>query len=438
MAPRDTNTVILAYSGGLDTSCILRWLCEKGYNVIAFVADVGQEEDFDAVEKKALAVGASKVYVEDLKKEFVTDFIFPWVKTNSLYESRYLLGTSLARPCIARKMVEVAQQENAKYISHGATGKGNDQVRFELCCYAFDPELEVIAPWRMQEFLEKFEGRKDLLEYAEKHGIEVSATPKASYSIDENLMHTSYESGCLEDPMTPPPADMFRRSADLETAAKEKPEDISIEYLKGVPVKLTNKTTGQVKTDPLELYVYLNTLAGKHGIGRIDIVENRFVGIKSRGVYETPAGTVLYQTHLDLECLTMDRETMKVRDSLSPKFGELVYNGFWFAPEMKVVMAAIEASQEGVTGTVHCKLFCGNIIVTGREAPVSLYNKDMSSMDVEGGFNAQDSEGFIKVNAIRLRAWGALASLAGKTLDGNGVTHTNGHKKSKKWSIFNK
>jgi argininosuccinate synthase len=323
------DRVVLAYSGGLDTSVILVWLVEKGYDVICFCANVGQgEEDFEAIKKKAMACGAIKVYVEDLRKEFVTDFIFPAVKCNAIYESRYLLGTSIARPCIAKAQVSIAQKEGAKFVAHGATGKGNDQVRFEMCAIALDAGISTIAPWRDPEFIEQFKGRTDLLAYAAKHNIVVDATPKAPYSLDANLFHTSYESGMLEDPMTPPVKDMFRMTVDPEDAP-DKPTFIRIEFVKGAPSKVVNKTTGATFTDPLEAFNHLNEVAGANGVGRIDIVENRFVGIKSRGCYETPAGTVLREAHLDLEGITLDREVLRIRDTLAAEFSRLCYYGFW-------------------------------------------------------------------------------------------------------------
>ena len=401
--------VVLAYSGGLDTSVILVWLVEKGFDVICFCANVGQgDEDYEAIKTKALACGASKIFVEDIRREFVTDCIFPAVKANAIYENRYLLGTSIARPCIAKAQIKIAQQEGARFVAHGATGKGNDQVRFELCAQALDASLTTIAPWRDPEFIEKFKGRKDLLAYAAAHNIAVDATPKAPYSLDANLFHTSYESGMLEDPMTPPMKDMFRMTVDPEDAPNA-PTFIRIEFENGIPVKVENKTTGVVHTDPLDSFIYLNEVAGANGIGRIDIVENRFVGIKSRGVYETPAGTVLREAHLDLEGITMDREVMRIRDMLSAEFARLCYYGFWYAPEMELVMNSINFSQRNVTGAVELKLYKGNTIVIGRESPCALYSADLASMDIDDGgkgleYNPMDSQGFIRINAVRLRA----------------------------------
>lgn len=366
------------------------------------------EEDYEAIKAKALSCGASKIFIEDLRKEFVTDFIFPAVKCNAIYESRYLLGTSIARPCIAKAQVKIAQQEGAQFVAHGATGKGNDQVRFELCAIALDSSIKTIAPWRDPEFLEKFKGRIDLLAYAAAHNIAVDATPKAPYSLDANLYHTSYESGMLEDPMCPPIKEMFRMTVDPEDAPAT-PTLLRIEFTKGAPSKVVNKTTGQTFTDPLEGFEHLNAVAGANGVGRIDIVENRFVGIKSRGVYETPAGTVLRAAHLDLEGITMDREVMRIRDTLSAEFARLCYYGFWYAPEMDLVMNSIEFSQKTVTGAVEVKLYKGNVIIMGRESPSALYSADLASMDIDDGgkgleYNPMEAQGFIRINAVRLRA----------------------------------
>jgi len=401
--------VVLAYSGGLDTSVILVWLVEKGYDVVCFCANVGQgEEDYEAVRAKALGCGASKIYIEDLRAEFVTDFIYPAVQCNAIYESRYLLGTSIARPCIAKAQVRIAQLEGAKYLSHGATGKGNDQVRFEMCAQALDSSLVTIAPWRDAQFIQKFKGRVDLLAYAAEHNIPVDATPKAPYSLDANLFHTSYESGMLENPMVGPNKDMFRMTVDPEDAPNS-PTYLRIEFEKGKPVKYIDKSADVTHTDPLEGFIYLNKVAGANGVGRIDIVENRFVGIKSRGVYETPAGTVLRAAHLDLEGITMDREVMRIRDTMSAEFSRLCYYGFWYAPEMELVMNSIVFSQQYITGAVELKLYKGNVIVTGRESPCALYSADLASMDIEDGgkgleYNPADSQGFIRINSVRLRA----------------------------------
>lgn len=399
--------VVLAYSGGLDTSCILKWLVEKGYEVIAYIADVGQEEDFQAAKEKALMVGASKVYIEDLKEEFVTDFIFKAIKANAIYEGRYLLGTSLARPVIAKRQIEIAKKEGAHYVSHGATGKGNDQVRFELTYYSLNPKIKVIAPWKDQEFLAKFKGRTDLINYANEKGIPIKATIAKPYSTDANLMHISYESGILEDPKTAPPEDIFEFTSSPKKAP-DKETNLEIYFKDGIAIKVVNKEDGTTVTEPLELFQYLNKIGSENGVGRIDIVENRFVGIKSRGVYETPGATILRDAHMDIEAVAMDREVMRLRDMLSPKFAEIVYYGFWFSPEMDFLMAAIDKSQELIDGVVYLSLYKGNVIIKGRESPTSLYNQELSSMDIEGGFNQMDSLGFIKINAIRLMAHRAI------------------------------
>ncbi len=400
---KTNKKLVLAYSGGLDTSVILKWLIEEGYEVIAYIADVGQEADFKQAERKALKVGASKVYIEDLKKEFVTDYIFPIFKANALYEGRYLLGTAAARPLIAKRQIEIAARENAAYVSHGSTGKGNDQVRFELAYYALNPKIKVIAPWKMESFLRRFKGRTDLIKYAEANGIEISSTIKKPYSEDDNLLHISHEAGILEDPSHEPTEDIFSKTVSPEKAP-DKPARVKIQFSNGIPVKVTNLEDGRSETEPLKLFMFLNELGASNGVGRIDMVENRFVGIKSRGVYETPGGTILFAAHKDIEGIAMDREVMRLRDMFSPKFAELVYNGFWFSPEMDFLMSAINKSQEAIDGTVNLKLYKGNVTVTGRESASSLYDKDLSSMDIEGGFNQKDSEGFIKIHATRLMA----------------------------------
>lgn len=402
------DKVVLAYSGGLDTSVILKWLIEKGYEVVAYIADVGQEEDFDAAREKALAVGASKVYIEDLKEEFVTDYIYEALKGSALYEGRYLLGTALARPIIAKHHVRIARQEGARYVSHGATGKGNDQVRFELGYYALDSEIEVIAPWRMAEFLEQFEGRTQLLEYAEKHGISVEATKKAPYSMDANLLHISYEAGVLEDPNMAPPEDMFRMTVDPREAP-DAVTNLAVSFKQGIPVKVENLDDGTSYEQPLELFQYLNRVAGENGVGRIDIVENRYVGIKSRGVYETPAGAVLWDAHRDLETISIDREVFRIRERLLPDYSTSIYYGYWFSPEMDFLRHALDYTQRDVTGTVKVALYKGNVTIVGRESESSLYDEELSSMDQEGGYNQEDATGFIRVNAIRLRGKMKLA-----------------------------
>ena len=395
--------VVLAYSGGLDTSVILSWLVDKGFEVIAFVANVGQRDDFDEIRKKALKTGASKVYVEDLRREFVTDFIFPALMGNAIYEGRYLLGTALARPLIARKQVEIAEMEKAEYVAHGATAKGNDQVRFEMAYAALNPFLKVISPWKDPEFLEEFKGRTDLLEYAKKKGIPVKATTEKPFSEDENLMHISHEAGPLEDPMYRPTEDVF----SMTKSPKEAPDEetlLEIHFKDGKPTKVVNLNDGTVKEDPLELFEYLNEIGRENGVGRVDMVENRFIGIKSRGVYETPGATILWIAHRDLEGIAMDKEVMHLRDMLIPKFSELIYNGFWFSPEMDFLMSAFKKSQEAIDGRVVVSIYKGNVMPVGRESPTSLYDKELSSMDVEGGFNAFDSKGFINIHALRLKA----------------------------------
>ncbi len=398
---------MLAYSGGLDTSVILKWLINKGYEVIAYVADVGQDDDFEAVREKALAIGASAVIIEDLKREFVTDYIFQAVKANAVYEDRYLLGTALARPLIAKKQIEAAIEYGADYVSHGATGKGNDQVRFELAYYALKPDIKVISPWKDAGFLSQFQGRSDMIRYAAGNRIPVKASISKPYSEDDNLMHISHEAGILEDPLYFAGKDILQKIV-MPMDAPDKETHISITFKDGIPVNVTNKDDGTSYSDPLELFTYVNKLGGANGIGLLDMVENRFVGIKSRGIYETPGATILYAAHKDIEGIAMDREVMRLRNMLAPVFAELVYNGFWFSPEMEFLKAAMDKSQEVIDGVVHMTLYKGNIIIEGRESPSSLYNKELSSMDIEGGFNQADSLGFIRINAIRLMAHHAI------------------------------
>jgi argininosuccinate synthase len=405
--------IVLAYSGGLDTSVILKWLIEKDHEVIAFVADVGQADDFEECRKKALLLGASKVIIADLKREFIDNYVLKAIMGNAIYEGRYLLGTALARPLIAKKQIETAVNEKANAVAHGATGKGNDQVRFELCYYALKPDIKVISPWKDREFLEKFKGRTDLLKYAAEKNIPVKASIDKPYSEDDNLMHISHEAGILEDPMYTAQKNILEKMV-LPQDAPDKETRIAIHFKNGLPIKLINKEDGTVKEDSYEMYTYLNELAGKNGIGLLDMVENRFVGIKSRGVYETPAATVLHIAHMDLEGIAMDREVMRLRNMLTPKFAELIYYGFWFSPEMDFLMAAIEKSQELIDGSVHLCLYKGNVLVEGRESPSSLYDKELSSMDIEGGFDQTDSKGFIRINAIRLMAHRAIIEASKK------------------------
>jgi argininosuccinate synthase len=402
-----SDKVVLAYSGGLDTSCILKWLKLKGHDVVAFVADIGQHDDMKQVEKNAVATGASKVIIKDLKREFVTDYILPALRGRAVYENRYLLGTSLARPIIAKHQVLVAQAEGAKFVSHGSTGKGNDQVRFELGYYALSPDLRVIAPWKDPDFLAKFKGRSDLIRYAKEQGINIPVTLEKPYSTDENLMHKSYESGILEDPARRPESSMFTVCVDPREAPEQETL-VEVEFRDGVPVRAANKTTNKAETDPLAMFTLLNDAGAENGVGRVDMVENRFVGIKSRGVYETPGGTILHAALRDLEGLTMDREVLKLRDSLAPRFAECIYNGFWFSPEMDVLRVALDKCMEGVDGTVTLALYKGNVMPVGRTSASSLYDQKLSSMDIEGGFQQTDSAGFIRINAIRLKAHSML------------------------------
>lgn len=386
--------IVLAYSGGLDTSVAIKWLKEK-YNaqVIAFCADIGQEENFEEISQKAYKTGASKVYIEDLKEEFIRDYIFPMLRANAVYEIGYLMGTSIARPLIAKKQIEIAIKERAEAVAHGATGKGNDQVRFELTYYALKPNIKVIAPWRQWEF----DSRSSLIEYAQKNNIPITATKEKPYSIDRNLFHISYEGGILEDPWSEPPSDMYTMTVPPEKAP-DKPVYIEIEYEKGNPVALNGESL-----PPVELLKKLNHIAGENGIGRIDIVENRYVGIKSRGVYETPGGTVLHIAHKAIESITMDREVMHLRDSLIPRYSELIYYGYWFSPEREVLQKLIDETQKNVTGTVRLKLYKGNCIVVGRKSPYSLYSKELATFEKDSIYSQKDAEGFIKINALRLQ-----------------------------------
>lgn len=397
----DKEKIVLAYSGGLDTSVILHWLLQKGFEVIAFTANLGQKEDYDTLKERALKIGASKAFVVDVREEFIRDFIFPAIRANAIYEGRYLMGTSLARPLIAKAQIEIAKHENASFVAHGATGKGNDQVRFELTYHTLAPGIKVIAPWKDEEFLKKFQGRSDAIDYAKEHSIPIKATKDQPWSTDPNIMHISYEAGELEDPARRPRKEMFEITVAPQDAPDEETE-IEIEFLQGNPVKVRNLKDGTVKESPLELFEYLNEIGGKNGIGREDMVENRFVGIKSRGVYETPAGTILHKAHRDLEGLTMDREVMHLRDSLIPEFSEKVYYGFWYSPEMEVLRLFFDKTQEHVNGKVRMALYKGNVIIVGRESPDSLYDQAQSSMDVAGGFDPKHSIGFIRTHSIRL------------------------------------
>ncbi|PAA85573.1 hypothetical protein BOX15_Mlig018132g2 [Macrostomum lignano] len=406
-ANQPKKKIVLAYSGGLDTSCILVWLIEQGYDVIAFTADVGQDDDFEAAKQKALSLGAIKYVCLDLRRDFVDNYIFPAVQADAIYEDRYLLGTALARPCIASGIIRVASEEGASHVSHGATGKGNDQIRFELASYALCPQVEVVSPWRLPEFYERFAGRQALFEYAKAHNIPLPVTPKSPWSMDGNLMHISYESGILEDPKVEAPQDLCTMTKS-PAEAPDQAVRISIRFEQGIPVKVKNLTTGEEITGSLELYTYLNKIGGEHGIGRVDIVENRFIGMKSRGVYETPAGTILRQAHIDIEVLTMDRELRRIKQRLALDFGEQVYRGFWFSPECKFLRDCIKRSQERVSGTVQLSLFKGGVHVTARDSEFSLYNQELVSMDVQGNYEPRDAEGFIRINALRLREYHRL------------------------------
>ena len=389
------NKVVLAYSGGLDTSAMLLWLKET-YNaeVVCFCADVGQGDELDGLEAKALKTGASKLYVEDLREEFVKEFVWTAVKANALYEGVYLLGTSLARPVIARKQIEIAQKEGADAVAHGATGKGNDQVRFELTYYALQPDIRVVAPWRHWDF----KGRADLIAYCAERGINVTATAEKPYSMDRNLMHISYEGGILEDPWAAPPEDIFLLTKSPETAS-DTAEEIVLTFEKGEPTAIDGTRYGAV-----DMLAKLNFIGSEHGIGRVDLVENRFVGMKSRGVYETPGVTILQAAHRALESITMDREVMRLRDSLGVKFAESIYYGFWFAPEFEILRSMIEQTQETVSGEVRLKLYKGNVTITGRRSPSSLYKERVVTFeDDAGAYNQLDAEGFISLQSLRLR-----------------------------------
>ncbi|MFQ5508035.1 MAG: argininosuccinate synthase [Leptospirillia bacterium] len=398
--------IVLAYSGGLDTSVICHWLTQRyDAEVIGFCADLGQGEELTGVPEKATASGASKCYVEDMREEFARDFIMPMMRAAAIYEGYYLLGTSIARPLIAKRLVEIARTEGAQAISHGATGKGNDQVRFELAALALAPELSVIAPWREWDM----SSRTDLLKYVAEQGIPVQASHAKPYSIDANLLHTSYEGGILEDPAAAPEEEMFLTTTSPE-AAPDTPQIIEIAFESGDPVALDGKPM-----PPHDLLAELNRIGGIHGIGRVDLVENRFVGMKSRGVYETPGGTIWYHAHRALEALTLDREVMHLRDSLIPRYAELVYNGFWFAPERKMLQAALDHAQQTVTGAVRLKLYKGNVIVHGRTSPVSLYQPDLATFETDTVYDQADAEGFIRLNALRLKVNAAVHKNKGKT-----------------------
>jgi argininosuccinate synthase len=388
------DKVVLAYSGGLDTSVILKWLIETYQcEVVTFSADIGQEEDFDQINENARNTGASKVYIEDLKESFVRDYVFPAFRANAIYEGQYLLGTSLARPLIAKRQVEIAKLENADAVSHGSTGKGNDQVRFELGYLAHEPHIKIIAPWREWDL----NSRTALMDFARKHGIKVPTTHEKPYSTDSNLLHISYEGGVLEDPWVAPPEDIFTLTVSPKHSP-DTPEVIEVTFQSGDPVAVNGNALG-----PVDLLTKLNRLGGRHGIGRADIVENRFVGMKSRGVYETPGGTILRAAHMALESITMDREVMHLRDSLIPKYAELIYNGFWFAPEMGVLQKLIDETQKNVSGVARLELFKGCCVVLGRKSDESIYSVDYATFEDDTVYSQKDAEGFIRLNALRLR-----------------------------------
>lgn len=408
------NKIVLAYSGGLDTSVILTWLKETyDAEIITFTADIGQKDELDGLEEKALKTGASKVYIDDLRDEFAKDFIYPMFQAGALYEGQYLLGTSIARPLIAKRMVEIAIAEGATAIAHGATGKGNDQVRFELTAAALTPNIEVIAPWRIEEFREAFPGRAEMIAYAEKHGIPVTASASKPYSTDRNLLHISFESGMLEDPWFDSSAadveEMYVLSVSPEKAP-DQAEYIELDFEGGNCVAVNGE-----KLSPLAVMELLNDIGGKHGIGRVDMVENRFVGMKSRGVYETPGGSILFTAHRKIESLTMDREVMHLRDSLISKYSSLVYNGFWFAPERIAIQALVAESQKNVTGTVRLKLYKGNIMAAGLKSPVSLYNPHIATMEADPtqAYDQGDATGFIRLNALRLKVSSGVTGASG-------------------------
>lgn len=393
--------VVLAYSGGLDTTCILFWLKEQGYNVICYTVDVGQEEDLEQVREQALRLGAIKAIVDNRVEEFVSEFVYPSLSYGGIYQGRYLLGTSLARPCISKGIVKVANEENAEFISHGATGKGNDQIRFELSCASIDPNIKCIAPWRMPAFFQRFQGRLDLIEYAKSNGFKVGATIEKPYSTDANIMHISFESGVLEDPLHPPIDDMYLMTKNPIDWPNEA-EEIKITFSAGIPKLVENLSTNEKVENALNIMKYLNLLGGKHGIGRIDIVEDRFIGMKSRGVYETPGGTIIWNAVRDLETLCLDREVNKIRSKLAENFAEKVYYGLWFSPECDYLRACLKISQQLVNGFVILQLFKGNAYVRGRKAVKSLYDQQLVSMDVQGEFTPINAEGFIRTSAIRL------------------------------------
>jgi len=400
---RDVKKVVVAYSGGLDTSVIIRWLIESyGCKVIAYCADLGQREELEGLKEKAKRTGASKVYIEDLREEFARDFVFAALRANAVYEGTYLMGTSMARPIIAKKQIEIAEKEKADAVCHGATGKGNDQVRFELTYMALKPDIRIIAAWRDGKW--PFQSRAQMIDYAAKHGIPLPVSKEKPYSSDRNLLHISHEGGVLEDPWSEPPEDMFVLTVSPEKAP-DRPTYVEIDFQRGNPTAVDGR-----KMSPAKLVEHLNKVAGANGIGRVDMVENRFVGMKSRGVYETPGGTVLWAAHRAVESITMDREVMLLRDSLTPKFAQLIYYGFWYSPEMEALRAMIDKTQENVTGTARLKLYKGNVTVVGRKSPLSLYREDFATFEKSDVYDQMDATGFIRLNALRLRIRAMLKS----------------------------
>jgi len=416
--------IVLAYSGGLDTSVLVSWIKETYQaDIIAFCANIGQEEEVHGLKEKARRTGASKTYIDDLQEEFARDFIFPMMQAGAIYEDQYFLGTSIARPLIAKRMVEIARSEKAGALAHGATGKGNDQVRFELTAAALAPDLQVIAPWREERFRDQFPGRKAMIRYCERKGIPVEASARKPYSMDRNLLHISYEAGILEDPWldasAPRHKGMYKLSVSPEDAPN-RPEYVTLDFERGQCVAVNGK-----RMSPLKVMQTLNRLGGGHGIGRVDLVENRFVGMKSRGVYETPGGAILHFAHRQMESLTMDREVMHLRDSLIPKYAELVYYGFWFSPERLALQALVTESQRNVTGTVRVKLYKGNLITAGRKSPLSLYRPEIATMEADPtqAYNQDDATGFIRLNALRLKVAARVAAAARSKRGKKGKRH---------------
>lgn len=397
--------VVLAYSGGLDTSVIIRWLKERyGCEVIAFCADLGQQEDMASIREKARKTGAAKVYTEDLREEFAKEYLFPMLRANAVYEGGYLLGTAIARPLIAKRQMEIVRREKADAVAHGATAKGNDQVRFELTCLSIDPRIRILAPWREWEF----KSRGELIDYAKRFGIPVTATLEKPFSVDRNLFHTSHEGGILEDPWQEPPEEMFMASVSPEQAP-DRPQLLEIDYVAGDPVSVDSK-----KMTAAKLIEHLNRIAGRHGIGRVDLVENRYVGIKSRGVYETPGGTMLHAAHRAIESITLDREVLHLRDSLVPYYASLIYNGYWFAPERVLLQKFFDTSQENVEGKVRLKLYKGNCTVIGRQSKKSLYRQDFATFETDQVYAPQEAQGFIHLNALRLKLLATLNKSKGR------------------------